>query len=195
MTAALLSCGGKTVMEIAPEKDIHSYANAQDVRVRHLDLDLNVDFEKRELSGSATWTFDNLTGADHLILDTRNLVIERVTLGDATAAFGFGDSSKTFGKALRIPISPTDRKVTILYRTTEGADALQWLTPAQTAGGQHPFLFTQSQAILARTWIPCQDGPGVRFTYTARITCPPQLLAVMSAENPTAKKRRWSVSV
>jgi leukotriene A-4 hydrolase/aminopeptidase len=187
MTAALLSCGGKTVMEIAPEKDIHSYANAQDVRVQHLDLDLNVDFEKRELSGSATWTFDNLTGTDHLMLDTRNLVIERVTLGDAAAAFGFGDSSKTFGKALRIPISPSDRKVTIMYRTTEGADALQWLTPAQTAGGQRPFLFTQSQAILARTWIPCQDGPGVRFTYTARISCPPQLLAVMSAENPTAK--------
>lgn len=185
--AALLGCGGKAVMEIAPEKDVHSYANAHDVQVRHLDLDLNVDFEKKQLSGSATWTFDNRTGSDHLVLDTRNLEIERVTVGDVAVDFKFGDSSKIFGKALHIPISPSDRKVAVTYRTTDGADALQWLTPAQTAGGQHPFLFTQSQAILARTWIPCQDGPGVRFTYTARITCPPQLLAVMSAENPTAR--------
>ena len=75
--------------------------------------------------------------------------------------------------------------MTIRYRTAPGAAALQWLAPAQTAGGRQPFLFTQSQAILARTWLPCQDSPGVRFTYEADISCPPDLLALMSAaDNP-----------
>ena len=64
---------------------------------------------------------------------------------------------------------------------------MQWLTPQQTAGKAQPFLFTQGQAILSRTWFPCQDSPGIRFTYNAKVTVPKNLLAVMSAENPVAK--------
>ncbi len=184
----LWGCGrGEERMEIEFEKDIHSFANVSDVRVTHLDLELHVDFDARQLAGSATWTFDNLTQAGQIIFDTRNLDIQRVLVESKEVAFACPDSSPILGKALAIPITATARSVQIFYRTTDGADALQWLSPAQTAGKKQPFLFTQSQAILARTWIPCQDGPGVRFTYTARITCPPTLLAVMSAENPTEK--------
>lgn len=67
------------------------------------------------------------------------------------------------------------------------AAAIQWLDPSQTAGGKYPFMFTQSQAILARSWVPLQDGPGVKFTYSAAIACPVNLMALMSAENDTVK--------
>jgi aminopeptidase N len=56
------------------------------------------------------------------------------------------------------------------------------LSPAQTAGGQLPFLFSQGQAILTRTWVPTQDSPGIRQTWSARIVAPKDLTVVMSAE-------------
>ena len=89
------------------------------------------------------------------------------------------------GQKLIVDITPNTDVVRIYYRTTEKSDALQWLTKEQTADKTHPFLFTQSQAILARTWIPCQDSPGIRFTYNARVKVPDNMMALMSAYNPT----------
>ncbi len=94
---------------------------------------------------------------------------------------------KFLGSALHIPIDSTSTWVTIFYRTGKNARALQWLNPQQTHDKKHPFLYTQSESIYARSWIPCPDGPGIRFTYTARVVVPKGLLALMSAENPQAK--------
>lgn len=169
--------------------DIHSFSRPDEVVVKHLDLDLTVDFEKRQINGRATLDLENRTGADHLILDTRDLTIHRVTLGDGEeeAAFVLGENVEHMGRPLEIDIQPGTSRVNVYYSTSPDAAALQWLAPAQTAGGEYPFLFTQSQAILARTWIPLQDTPGVRMTYHARVRTDPGLLAVMSAENPTKK--------
>jgi leukotriene-A4 hydrolase len=101
-----------------------------------------------------------------------------------------GKENKFMGQALNVKISPGTSKVNIYYNNSAAAAAVQWLSPQQTAGKKYPFMFTQSQAILARTWIPCQDSPGIRFTYTATVGVPGELLALMSAENPTEKNSK-----
>lgn len=166
--------------------DPHSFSNPHEVIVRHLSLNLNVDFNGKSLSGYVEFTIENKTGTKELKLDSRNLQIEKTEVDGKEVSFLLNQPETFFGSCLSVPISPESRKVKVFYHTLPGAEALQWLSPAQTLGGIHPFLFTQSQAILARTWIPIQDSPGVRFTYDATITCPPSLMALMSAENDTA---------
>jgi leukotriene-A4 hydrolase len=176
----------KVVAE-APQ-DPHSFAHPEEVSVEHLALDLTVDFTQRRLTGRASLRLHNPTGATRLVLDTRDLDIRRVTLDDGRteARFKLGDEVKFLGKPLEIEIAPTTTWVNVDYSTRPEAAALQWLTPEQ-AGSPSPFLYTQSESILARTWVPCQDTPSVRMTYEATIHAPRGLLALMSAENPTAK--------
>ncbi|MEO8216834.1 MAG: M1 family metallopeptidase [Acidobacteriota bacterium] len=170
--------------------DPHSFARPGDVSVSHLSLDLNVDFERRQLSGTARLDLVNHSGAGQVILDTRELDIHKVTLqpGGAAAAYSLGDPVEFLGRRMSIDITPSTRSVTIEYGTRPAAAALQWLSAEQTAGGSHPFLLTQSEAILARTWIPLQDSPSIRFTWDATVHVPNNLLAVMSAsDNPLEK--------
>ncbi|MFZ2493707.1 MAG: M1 family metallopeptidase [Thermoanaerobaculia bacterium] len=167
-------------------RDIHSFARPDEAVVKHIALDLDVDFQQQRLVGSATITIENRAGGTELVLDTNGLEIDRVTLeGGKVTRFLLGDETAHLGKPLTITIEPGTKFVKVDYSSTPGAAAVQWLSPEQTAGGKSPFLFTQSQAILARTWVPCQDTPGVRMTYEATIRVPKGLLAVMSAENPT----------
>lgn len=174
--------------------DPHSPASAGSGRVCHLALDLIVDFENCTLAGSATWELLNPAVAQEMIFDTQGLLIEAVqSLDNAGNAgrmdFTLDPPDLMLGQALRVVLTAGITALRIEYRTGPGAAALQWLTPAQTAGTQ-PFLFTQSQAILARTWLPCQDSPGIRFTYEARVRVPAGLLALMSAENPQQRNAR-----
>ncbi len=177
--------------ETPPDQDIdfHTFANVDEVVVTHMDFDLNVNFDEHVISGRASLHLNNITGAEEIVLDTRDLTIERVTLDDGTeeTTFSLGDFVEYLGQPLSISITPATERVNVYYQTAPHAAALQWLEPEQTAGGRHPFLFTQSQAILARTWIPCQDTPGSRITYNARVQVPEGLMAVMSAENQKEK--------
>lgn len=165
-------------------RDPHSYSRPDEAAVKHLALDLTVDFERQQLSGSATLTIENF-GARDIVLDTNGLSISRVTVDGSAATFALGDFVEFMGRPLTIPIEPSTTTVRVDYTTSPDAAAVQWLTPEQTAGGRQPFLFTQSEAILARTWVPCQDSPGIRMTYEATVRVPRGLMAVMSAENPT----------
>ena len=178
----------------SPPADPHSRAGISPVRAHHLALDLRVDFENRTLTGAATWHLAPASGDATVVFDTRDLTITSVEGLDAAGnvsplAFQVGEANPTLGAALSIALTAGTEAVCIRYRTAPTAAALQWLAPAQTAGTQ-PFLFTQSQAILARTWLPCQDSPGIRFTYEATVRVPGQLLALMSAENPQQRNDR-----
>jgi len=165
--------------------DPHSYSNPHECRVDSLHLTLKVDFDEQTLSGTADWFLLPGHGST-LILDTYDLDISQVEGDGRALPFELGERDELLGQALRISLDQPTERVRIHYRTPRGARALQWLSAPQTAGGRHPYLFTQSQAILARTWIPCMDSPGQRFRYTADVQVPPGLLALMSAENPTA---------
>ncbi len=181
------SSGAPEAAEERPfPEDPHSYSRPNEVAVEHLTLDLDVDFENRRLTGRASLDLDRRDPeATRLVLDTWKLDVERVTLDDGSeAAFELGEEDPALGSPLTIDVGPDAETVHVEYATHPDARALQWLTPAQTATDS-PFLFTQSQAILARSWIPLQDTPAVRFTYDATVRVPEGLLAVMSADNPT----------
>jgi aminopeptidase N len=168
-----------------PVVDVHSQGNPAEVHPTHLALDLDVRFADRTIAGSAVLTLAYPVGtADHLDLDTRDLKVSKVS--DAATGRVLPHTLEPpvphLGQRLRITLGrPAPAKVRIEYATSPGATALQWLEPRQTTSGRHPFLFTQSQAIHARSWIPTQDSPAVRVTYDAVVRVPPGIVAVMSA--------------
>ena len=171
----------------------HSHARPDQVKIKHLHLDSKVDFDTKRISGTVTLTLERTDPQAPLLLDSQGLEIRGVKSesGDALT-FKQPPTRKGIGEGLAIELpDATDKptKVVIEYSTTPAAEAVQWLSPEQTTDKKHPFLFTQSQAILARTWVPCQDTPGVRMTYSAKLQVPSNLLAVMSASNPQQKNK------
>jgi aminopeptidase N len=175
-------------------RDPFTYSNYEDVRVTHVDLDLAVDFGTKTLSGTATLDFRRLSDeAGALVLDANDLTIETVEAhvsGDwLTAAYTLGADDPVMGSRLDIALPAGADRVRVAYATSPEAEGIQWLSAEQTAGKEHPFLFTQFQPLLARTMAPLQDTPAVRITYDARITTPPALIAIMSARQDESGER------
>lgn len=213
MTLALTACGpadpdpapvyssspddiaaGPNGADYDPSRDYFTQANYRQFRLQHLVLDLDVDFAQQQLQGQADLHLLRLDQtADEIILDSRGLQVEAVSLrrnGSPSEELSFvmGETQPVLGEAIRIALPAELRAVEeftlqLRYRTGPNPSAIMWLEPQMTAGGEQPFMFTQSQAIHARSWVPLQDTPAVRFTYQARIYTPPDLLAVMSADN------------
>ncbi|MHB0970796.1 MAG: M1 family aminopeptidase/hydrolase [Thermoanaerobaculia bacterium] len=168
----------------APPEDVLSVAEPSKIRTTHLALDLDVDFETRTIRGTATHTITKLRSTSTFALDVRDLDIETVTADGEPAAWRI-DPAGNSGDALVIDVGPATRTVRIDYETRPSSTALHWLTPAQTSGDVAPFLYTLTEPIDARSWIPVQDTPAVRMTWEATVTLPGNLLALMSAPNPT----------
>lgn len=171
--------------------DPQSFARYDQVRTSDLHLDLKADFDHKTLSGYAELALKwSDPAARELVLDTRELAISRVLVpgkgGWITAPFQLDKADPAQpdkGQALHIQLKQQADKVRIYYRTAPTASALQWLTPQQTMSGKLPFMFSQSEAINARSWVPSQDTPAVRFTYSAHIEAPKGMRVVMSADN------------
>ena len=160
-------------------KDPHSFSHPNDVRVKHLSWNANVDFTTKTIQASATYDIEHLSDTNRIVFDMKGLKIQKVLIDGKPTIFEIGEEREFLGSPLSVEIDSTTKQVTIDYSTPAGAEALLWVE------GEKPFLFTQSQAILARTWLPCQDSPGLRITYDAKVTVPKDLMALMSAENPT----------
>jgi len=188
----LASCGEKDTYD--PARDYFTFANTEQFVTRHIALDLDVDFERQVLRGSVVLNMTVLdSSADQIILDTRDIEVENVVFirsgGDTdVATFEMGERDEVLGTPLLISVPASidtseEIAVRINYETSPNASALQWLPPELTAGGKHPMMFSQSQSIHARSWVPLQDTPAVRITYEAVIRAPGDLLALMSANN------------
>jgi len=166
-------------------KDVLSYARPEIARVTHVDLDLTADFQAHVMRGTATLDILARPGAREIVLDDKDLVISRIT--DARGRplkWSVGVSDDYKGAPLTIEIGAA-RRIVITYRSDPKARALGWLAPALTAGKTKPYLYSQGESINNRSWIPTQDSPGIRQSWTAKITVPSDLVATMSAERLT----------
>ncbi len=184
-----LAFGSLMLPLAAQANDPNSYAQPDQVRVTHLDLDLRIDFPQRQLDGQATLKLDwKNPKAQSLVLDTRDLKIAKVEAlaanGKATPLkYAMAPRDKQLGSKLTIATPKHPAQVRIVYTTSPAASGLQWLTPAQTADKKLPFMFSQSESIHARSWVPLQDSPAIRFTYDAHVSAPKDVRVVMSAIN------------
>jgi leukotriene A-4 hydrolase/aminopeptidase len=165
-----------------------SYANIDAFVTRHLSLDLSADFDKQILAGVAELRFERRDpGAKEIVLDTRDLQIRKAEASSdggswTDTTYRLDPATAAFGSALHVAVPPSADRIRVTYASSPSARGLQWLSPAQTSGKKHPFLFSQAQAIHARSFIPLQDTPAIRMTYDATIRVPSGLVAVMAAE-------------
>ena len=177
------------VVQTAAETDEHSYSEPDKVKTSDLALDLAIDFANKQLAGTATYTLEWLDpSVTQLVLDTRDLTIEKVEGAGkdgqwSPLKFALAEKDKILGSKLTIDVPERSTTVRVTYKTSPDASGLQWLTPEMTEGKQGPFMFSQSQQIHARSWVPLQDTPRVRFTYSAHVTAPKDAMVLMSADN------------
>lgn len=175
--------------------DHHSYAKPEEAVITHMDWDASVDFDTKTIGATASFGISKSENASEIIFDTNGLSIQEVKDGNGQPlTFELGEAKPFMGSPLTVKLEPETQKVSIKYTTSPDAEALQWLNSQQTADEKGPFLFTQSEAILARSWVPVQDSPGIRFTYNAHVTVPKGMLALMSATNPTEVSEDGSYS-
>lgn len=170
------------------EKDWHSYSNYQDIVTTHVHLDLSVDFDNKQLKGSIEHQLKYIDkNTDTLILDTRDIDIHKAEVFNGKnwlpTTFKLDPRDNVRGSKLTIALPKDSKKVKVYYNSRPEASGLQWLAPIQTAGKKLPFMFSQSQAIHARSWMPIQDTPAMRVSYSADIQTTPSLRPIMSAKN------------
>lgn len=170
--------------------DLTSLSKPEESIVTHLDWKISIDFTECRLLSEATYSVHVLKSKENTLnLDTANLDIIGVKTDEgAPLAFTLHplvEAKSHLGRRLEIDLPRCDNekkcKITVEYSTTKSCSALQWLPSSQTAGKQHPYLFTQCQAIHARSLVPCQDSCGVKMTYKATATVPSWATCVMSA--------------
>ena len=179
----------EAAVTVDPARDEFSYAEPDKVRIQDLSLDLAVDFDAKQISGTATYTLDWIDPkANTLVLDTRDLTITKVEAAGKDGTYGalqyaLADADPLLGSKLTVQVPERNATVRIAYKTSPEASGLQWLAPSMTEGKKQPFMFSQSQQIHARSWVPLQDTTQVRFTYSAHVTAPNNAMVLMSADN------------
>ncbi|KAJ7527951.1 hypothetical protein O6H91_16G077700 [Diphasiastrum complanatum] len=160
--------------------DPHSFTDSAHPLTKHIDLDLFLDFDTKIITGTATLTLEKQYSGE-LYLDTRDLAIEKTfDAAGKPLQFVLEAPHPIKGSLLRVFLHD-HASFSVSFKTSPSASAVQWLDPLQTASGRLPYVFTQCQAIHARSIFPCQDTPAARITYSANINVPRDIRVVMSA--------------
>jgi len=172
-------------MSLSPG-DPSSYSRPDQVKTTHIHLNWDIDFEKKILTGECVLSLEKVDdAATSLLLDCKKLNISSAKLDSTGEDLTFKiDGDIGYGSRLEVQLPtgcPKSFKVVFQYSTTSECTALEWLTPEQTAGGTHPYVFSQCQAIHCRSMVPCQDTPSVKATYSATVTAPDNITVLMSA--------------
>jgi len=172
------AAAGAAASTIHQPRDPNTLSNYNAWRTKHTTADFEIDFVNRRLDGHVSLTLKNLTRQElKIVLDTSFLQISSVEVDGQKASWELAAArTEPYGSPLTIDLSHSQQHlksdeltVRIAVQTTKDCTALQWLTPAQTSNKKHPYMFSQCQAIHARSLFPCQDTPDVKSTYAFNI--------------------------
>lgn len=179
---------------INPPRDPNSLSNYNNFRTTETAVDLEIVFSQQILKGRVCHKLRSITDAatKEILLDSSHVVVKNVEIGGRKHDFELLPRLEPYGSALKILLEkgvPESQQldVSIDFETTASCTALQWLTPAQTSNKKHPYMFSQCQAIHARSIFPCQDTPDVKAPFKFMIKSPLPVIAsgIPNDSNPT----------
>uniref|UniRef100_A0A3P8Z2K2 Aminopeptidase B n=1 Tax=Esox lucius TaxID=8010 RepID=A0A3P8Z2K2_ESOLU len=180
--------------------DVSTSSSFRQFKIKHFHLDLSLDFEQRTLRGTETLQLKCIQDSQtELLMDIHpSLSIQDVSFcgteedsGSVKVEF-LTRNFTSYGTTLVVKCpSPCkieeDIQVVIQFVASDGPGVC-WLKPEQTAGKAKPYVFTQGQAVLNRSFFPCFDTPAVKSTYSASVKVPDGFTAVMSASKGEHRK-------
>lgn len=158
-------------------RDPSTLSNYGAWRTKHTTANFKIDFDRKCLKGSVILQLESQTEKEstEVILDSRFVKVSSVSINSAESKWELKEHTDPLGAPLHISVPDGVSKGEIInlaieLETTEKCTALQWLTPAQTSNKKYPYMFSQCQAINARSIFPCQDTPDVKSTFTFNLT-------------------------
>lgn len=183
-----------------------TFSNPDEVITTHIHLDWKLDFESKTLSGSVKHSVRVVVGGTASAdFDSSKLHITSAKIDGESVSVTVGDRHESLGSKVSVEIPSSLRSkdscfdITFEYSTDPEASAVQWLAKEATKGTQYPYVFTQCQAIHARSLLVCQDTPGVKSTYSANVSGPEWCTVLMSAlaDNTETRKghSKWTQPV
>ena len=177
--------------------DISSYSNFNEIIQKEVEIDVSLDFEKKQMVGKMDVKFQILSSEiPKIILDLKGPEITSIEyvqkdeddddINIIPLEYNIDLENKykdSLGTPLTISLenieknSPEEHKkilesktliVRIQFITTEKCTGIQFLTKEQTYTKKYPFMFTQCEAIQCRSLFPIQDSPSVKSTYIVK---------------------------
>lgn len=155
----------------SPEVDPSTLSNYRAFEIGTVHLKFNVDFNNSIVKGNVLYDLKNVGKASEVVLDTSYLTIKQVQVNGSLASFTVGERQGPLGSPLVVSLDNSSVvKLSIDFETTSQCTALQFLEKEATDGQKAPYLFSQCQAIHARSLFPCFDTPSVKTPYEYETT-------------------------